>query len=241
MHAFNAGHDEQLQQHQPMVTRMAYHMVSRLPASVDVDDLIQVGMIGLSDAISRCKPGEGELERFAKFRIRGAMIDELRGLDWVPRQYRKSGREIELAVQRLQNQLCRRPTDTELAAELGIPLADVQHEMGKVYRAQLVQLDDMDLLNAEGDDDREGSGASGPSLGNWHADPLSLLEAGRRQNALADAIRALPSRVREVIVLHYSGDMSFREIGGQFGLSESRVCQLHRRAVELLRASLHNH
>jgi RNA polymerase sigma factor for flagellar operon FliA len=241
MHAASDSHDRQLRQFQPMVTRMAYHLVSRLPASVEVDDLVQAGMMGLSEAISRCEPSSGELERFARFRIKGAMIDELRELDWVSRHCRQSARRIDDALQRLQHRLCRRPTDAELAAELDITLEALQLEKGRVHGSQLVQLDDMDLLSGDNGDDEDHLIPGHLQFGDWNADPLVMLQKERRLDALGAAILRLPPREQEVMVLHYTLDMKFKEIGQKIGVSESRVCQLHRHAVELLRARLHQH
>lgn len=228
--------NQQLRQYQPMVRRMAYHLVTRLPASVEIDDLIQVGMIGLCDAIDRCTADVGGLEKFAMPRVRGAMIDELRGYDWVSRGCRRNQRQIEEATQRLTNRLCRRPTEAELAAELGMPIAEFQSELARVHRAQFVPLDDMGLLGEDDDD-----GLHGGQFGDWGADPLSKLENERQHTAVDDAIRALPARERDVMLMHYRQDMTFKEIGRQIGVSESRVCQLHRQAVEMLRRRLTAH
>jgi RNA polymerase sigma factor for flagellar operon FliA len=229
-------HNQQLRQYQPMVRRMAYHMIARLPASVEVDDLIQVGMIGLNDAMSRCTAEPDGLEKFAMPRVRGAMIDELRDYDWVSRGCRKSQRQIEEASQRLTHRLCRRPTDTEMAAELEMTLTEYQSELARVHRAQLVHLDDMGLL---GDDDDDG--VHGGQFGDWGADPLSKLENERQHSAVDEAMRALPARERDVMLMHYRQDMTFKDIGRQIGVSESRVCQLHRQAVEMLRRRLTAH
>jgi RNA polymerase sigma factor for flagellar operon FliA len=228
--------NQQLRQYQPMVRRMAYHMIARLPASVEVDDLIQVGMIGLSDAMARCTGEPDSLEKFAMPRVRGAMIDELRDADWASRGCRRSQRQIEAASQRLMHRLCRRPTETELAAELEMPLAEFQSELAKVHRAQLVHLEDMGLL---GDDDDDGS--HGEQVLDWAADPLSRLENERQHAALQDAMRALPARERDVMFMHYRQDMTFKDIGRQIGVSESRVCQLHRDAVAMMRRRLTAH
>ncbi len=233
--------DRQLRQHRPMVKRMAYHMVSRLPACVDVDDLIQVGMMGLNEAISRCEPSEGDLEHFAKLRIRGAMIDELRELDWASRDCRRSGRQIEEAQNRLQHRLCRRPFESELAAELGMSLDELRADMDRVHRAQVVQLDDLNLLGPEDDDCLDDDLPVHQLFGDWSADPLVLLHREQRQAALDNAIQTLPPREQEVMKLHYQCDMKFKEIGQKLGVSESRICQIHRHAVELLRFRLRNH
>lgn len=228
--------DQQLRQYQPMVRRMAYHLVTRLPASVEVDDLIQAGMIGLWDAIARCTAEPGGLERFAMPRVRGAMIDELRDCDWVSRGGRKSQRQIEEATQRLTQRLCRRPTDTELAAELGTPLAAFQSELARVHRAQLIHLEDMGSLGDDEDDALHGG-----QFSDWGADPLCRLESERQQAAMNEAMRALPARERDVLRMYYRQDMTFKEIGCQLGVSESRVCQVHRQAVEMLRGRLSVH
>ncbi len=241
MQATSDRHNQQLRQYQPLVKRMAYHLVSRLPSSVEVDDLVQVGMMGLHDAISRCEPSTGELERFARFRIKGAMIDELRELDWVSRQCRRSARRMDEAVQRLQHLLGRRPTDAEVAAELGMALKEFQLEKGRVHRSQLVHLDDMDVIGTDHEDGEDHLNPVHQSFGDWNADPLTMLQEERRMSALSAAILRLPAREQEVMVLHYTKDMKFRDIGLKMGVSESRVCQLHRHAVELLRARLHQH
>jgi RNA polymerase sigma factor for flagellar operon FliA len=233
--------NRQLRQHRPMVARMAYHMVSRLPACVDVDDLIQVGMMGLNEAISRCEPSEGDLERFAKLRIRGAMIDELRELDWASRNCRRSGRLIEEAQNRLQHRLCRRPFESELAAELGMSLDELRSVIDQVHRSQIVRLDDLNLLGSEDEDSADDDLPAHQLFGDWNADPLSMLHREQRQLALANAIEGLPPREQEVMKLHYHSDMKFKDIGQKLGVSESRICQIHRHAVELLRLRLQNH
>lgn len=228
--------DRQLLQYQPLVRRMAYHLVARLPASVEVDDLIQAGMIGLCDAIARCTAEPGGLERFPLPRVRGAMIDELRESDWVSRSCRRIQRQIEDATQRLTNRLCRRPTDAEMAADIGMPLAEFQSERARVHRAQLIRLDDMGLLGEDDDD-----GVHGRQFGDWSADPLAKLEEERQHTAVDEAMQALPARERDVMLMYYRQDMTFKEIGRQIGVSESRVCQLHRAAVERLRRCLTAH
>jgi RNA polymerase sigma factor for flagellar operon FliA len=226
--------NRQLRQYQPMVRRMAFHLMARLPASVEVDDLIQVGMIGLSDAISRCTAEPDGLEKFAMPRVRGAMIDELRGTDWISRGCRRSQRQIELASQRLMNRLCRRPTDTELAGELGMPLAEFQSQLAKLYRAQIFHLEDIGLLGDDDDDED----AHGEQVLDWAADPLSKLENQRQRADMYEAMRSLPARERDVMLMRYHEDMTFKEIGTRMGVSESRVCQLHRQAVDLMRRGL---
>jgi len=216
---------------------MAYHLIARLPASVEVDDLIQVGMIGLDEAISRCDPREGPLERFAMPRIRGAMIDELREAGWASRRCHRNRRLFEDAAQRLQNRWCRQPTDAEMAAELGLSLAAYQSELAQVHRSRLVPLDD--VTGSQDDDDDEDLHT--PAFGDPGADPLSQLEGQRLRWALAQAIRELPPREQSVMLMRYEHDMMFKDIGRELGVSESRVSQMHRHAVEMLRAQLQAH
>src|SRR3990167_4270724 len=141
-----------IKQYQPLVRRLAHHMMAKLPPSVEVDDLIQVGLIGLSDALTRYEASQGvQFETFATQRIRGAMLDELRENDWMSRGSRKSQKEIEVALRRLEHKLGRSPAESEIAAELGMSLADYQSLLGKVRGTQLVYLEDM----AGGGDDQD--------------------------------------------------------------------------------------
>jgi RNA polymerase sigma factor for flagellar operon FliA len=233
-------HTQQLHQYRPMVRRVAQHMRSRLPASVELDDLIQAGMIGLSEAIRRCDPAEGELEKFAMVRIRGAMLDEARASDWAARGCRKGRRDIEQAAQRLQQRLCRQPSESEIAAELGLALGDYQALLAKLHRAQIVHLDDLGPQHQDSDDDSD-DGLHTTPLGDWGADPMSRLGQQRLQQALVDAIHGLPEREQQVMLHLYEDDMKLRDIGAALGVSESRVSQLHRQAIGLLRQRLQLH
>lgn len=227
--------NEQLRKYSEIVYRAAYHMVSRLPASVEVDDLIQAGMIGLCDAMDRCVPGEGELEKFAMPRIRGAMIDELRECDWMPRGTRKSRRDIDGAVQRLQQRLLRQPVAQEVASELHMDIQEYHALVGKVHFMQLVHLEDIDLLDDEGESVLDGA------FGDWQADPLSQMENQRRRSALVEAIGDLPEREQYVMVECYVHDRKLREIAQDLDITESRVCQLRSNAISMLRTQLHAH
>ena len=143
--------DALIRQYSPLVRRLAHHMMAKLPPSVQVDDLIQVGLIGLSEALTRYEATQGvQFETFATQRIRGAMIDELRENDWMSRGSRKSQKEIEGALHRLEHRLGRSPSESEIAAELGMSLTDYQTLLGKVQGTQLVYLEDMS--GSEGDD-----------------------------------------------------------------------------------------
>jgi RNA polymerase sigma factor FliA len=231
--------NEQIRLMQPLVRRVARHLRAQLPPSVDVDDLIQAGLIGLNEAIGRCDPAEAEaggLEKFAMPRIRGAMIDELRFTEWASRGCRQSRREIDEAGQRLQQRLCRRPYDSEMAAELCLSLDEYHALQAKLHRSQLMSLDDLGLAGDEDDD-----GLHGREFGDTTSDPLSVLEQQRMRLALVDAIQGLPEREQQVMLKHYGEDKMFKDIGRELGVSESRVSQMHRHAVEMLRAQLQSH
>lgn len=231
--------NEQIRLMQPLVRRVARHLRAQLPPSVDVDDLIQAGLIGLNEAIGRCDPAEAEaggLEKFAMPRIRGAMIDELRFTEWASRGCRQSRREIDEAGQRLQQRLCRRPHDSEMAAELCLSLDEYHALQAKLHRSQLMSLDDLGLAGDEDDD-----GLHGREFGDTTSDPLSVLEQQRMRLALVDAIQGLPEREQQLMLKHYGEDKMFKDIGRELGVSESRVSQMHRHAVEMLRAQLQSH
>lgn len=221
-----------LKQHSPLVRRLAHQLIAKLPASVEIDDLIQAGMIGLNDALGRFDASQGvQFETFATQRIRGAMLDELRGGDWMSRGDRKYQRQIEAAVHRLEQQFGRAPAESEIAKEMGVSLNDYQELLGKVRGTQLVCLED--LGGADGDDsylDRH--------VADEDANPLALLQDRRMREALVEAIKLLPEREQYVMSMYYEHDMNLREIAAVIGVTESRVCQLHSQSIARLRAKL---
>ncbi len=216
----------------PLVRRLAHQMIARLPANVELDDMVQAGMIGLMDAVARFEQSQGvAFEVYAANRIRGAMLDELRANDWLPRSARKSQREIENAVRRLEGRIKRAPTETEIARELGISLADYQQMLNEARGAQLLYFDDL------------GGGADNEDYLERHvadegADPSTILGDTRFRSALVMAIDQLPEREKLLMSLYYEQDMNLKEIGAVLGVTESRVCQLHSQAVARLRAKL---
>jgi len=225
-----------LHQYVPLVRRLAHHMIAKLPANVEVDDLIQVGMIGLADALSRYEISQGvQFETFATQRIRGAMIDELREGDWMSRGGRKSQKEIEQAVRKLEHVLGRSPMESEIAEQLGMSLEDYQGLLGKVRGAQLVYLEDM----ARGGDDDDGF--LDRFVGDADADPMQMLRDQRMRQSLVNAIKALPEREQYIMSMYYEHDMNLKEIAAVLGITESRVCQLHSQSVARLRAKMRDH
>ena len=216
----------------PLVKKIAYHMMTRLPASVQVDDLIQVGMIGLMDAAQNFDGNQGaQFETYAVQRIRGAMLDGLRENDWLPRSLRRDMRRIETAIHTLEQQKGRQPTEGELAESLGMPLPEYQKMLQEARGYQLVYFEDF----TDGDDDDY---LDRHSVGTEDLDPLERLLDKNMRDVLVRAIGDLPDREKTVMGLYYEEDLNLREIGEILGVSESRVCQLHSQAIARLRSRI---
>lgn len=225
-----------IRQYQPLVRKLAHHMMAKLPANVQVDDLIQVGLIGLSEALTRFEATQGvQFETFATQRIRGAMLDELRENDWVSRGTRKSQKEIEESLRRLEHRLGRSPLESEIAADLGLSLSDYQSLLGKVKGTQLVYLEDMNHSSDDEDSflDRH--------MGDTEADPLNMLRNQRLREALVAAIKNLPEREQYIMSMYYEQDMNLKEIAAVLDVTESRICQLHSQSIARLRAKMRTH
>jgi RNA polymerase sigma factor for flagellar operon FliA len=220
-----------LTEHMPLVKRLAHQMKAKLPPSVEVDDLVQAGMIGLLDAISRYEENHGaQFETYAVLRIRGAMLDELRSNDWMPRSTRQNMRKVEQAMATLQQQLGRPPSESEIAKSLKLPLADYQEMLGDSGGHQLVYYEDFH--------DEDGNDSWLDRYAVDEDDPLrALMETDFRQ-AVIDAIDALPPREKLLMGLYYEEELNLKEIGAVMGVSESRVSQLHSQAVGRLRSYL---
>ena len=223
--------DEQVTKYAPLVKRIAYHMMARLPASVEVDDLIQVGLIGLMDAVSRFDGTQGaQFESYATQRIRGSMLDELREADWLPRHVRQKSRQIESAIHRLEQRNGMAPSEQEISAELGMPIDQYQSMLGDVKCSQLLYYEDFS--------DEDSASFLERYLVDGSNDPLAVLEDEGFRDSLVAAIHHLPERERSMMGMYYEQDMNLKEIGAVLGVSESRVCQLHSQAVARLRAQL---
>jgi RNA polymerase sigma factor for flagellar operon FliA len=198
---------------------------------VELDDLIQVGMIGLNDALGRFDANQGvQFETFATQRIRGAMLDELRGGDWMSRGDRRHQRSIEAAVHKLEQKLQRAPSESEIADEMGMLLADYQELLGKVRGTQLFYLED---LSGDGGDDYLDRHVADEA-----ANPLAMLQDQRMREALVEAIGRLPEREQHVMSMYYEHDMNLKEIAVVLGVTESRICQLHSQSIARLRSKL---
>ncbi|WP_436501356.1 FliA/WhiG family RNA polymerase sigma factor [Actinokineospora sp. HUAS TT18] len=217
----------------PLVKYVAGRVGTGLPAHVDVSDLIQSGIFGLVDAIEKFEPERGlKFETYAMQRIRGAILDDLRAQDWVPRTVRGRAREVERGIERLGAKLQRTPTDGELAAELGLSVGELRDVYAQLQLTSVVALDE---LAAAG----RGATSLADTLEDEAAeDPVALLVDQDNRRQLAEAIGRLVERDRVVVTLYYFENLTLAEIGRVLGVTESRVCQLHTRAVLRLRAKL---
>ena len=228
------GQKQVLSDHLPMVKKLAYQLKGRLPANIDVDDLIQAGNIGLLDAMSRYEEMESaQFETYAVQRIRGAMLDELRSNDWLSRGVRQNMRKIETAITTLQQRLSRPPKESEIAAHLAMSLDAYQQLLGDSAGHQLVYFEDFH---------QDADGASDHFLDRFcssdSADPLAALIDEGFRGAVIDAINALPDRDKLMMGLYYEQELNLKEIGAVLGVTESRVSQLHSQAISRIRAIL---
>src|ERR1051325_8330891 len=219
----------------PLVKYVAGRLGSGLPAHVDEGDLVSYGLLGLIGAIERYDPARDiKFETSAIARIRGAIIDELRALDWVPRSVRSRAREIERAIAELEAKLGTAPTDEQIAAKIGISVDELEESLTDISRSSIAALDELWSVSGEGDqislmDTIEDE--SGPR-------PEAALDQTEMREALADEIARLPEREKLVVTLYYYEELTLREIGEVLGVTESRVSQLHTKAILRLKARL---
>ena len=219
----------------PLVKFVAGRLGSGLPAHVDEGDLVSYGLLGLIGAIERFDPDrEVKFETYAVARIRGAIIDELRALDWVPRSVRARARDIERAIAELEKRLHRAPTDEEIATKLGLTQDELDSSLSEISRSSIAALDELWTVSTGGDqvalidtiEDTEGPA------------PQTALAESELKEALGDAISRLPEREKLVVTLYYYEELNLREIGEVLGVTESRVSQLHTKAVLRLKSRL---
>jgi RNA polymerase sigma factor for flagellar operon FliA len=218
------------------VKYVAGRMASGLPAHVEEADLISYGLLGLISAIERFDPTRDiKFETFAVTRIKGSIIDELRSLDWVPRSVRAKAREIERANATLEHELQRAPTDTEMAEKLGISMEEFQEALTRISNSSVVALDELwTVSDASGDQVSLLDTIQDPNA----LDPAQEVDASEMKDRLADSIARLPEREKLVVALYYYENLTLREIGEVLGVTESRVSQLHTKAVLRLKSRL---
>ena len=220
----------------PLVKYVAGRMSSGLPAHVEEADLISYGLLGLISAIERFDlEREIRFETFAVTRIKGSIIDELRSLDWVPRSVRAKAREIEQTNAKLENKLQRAPTDAEMSNAMGVTEDEFQASLVKIANSSVVALDELwTVSDSSGDQVSLLDTLQDPDA----PDPQQILDASELKDRLADAISALPEREKLVIALYYYENLTLREICEVLGVTESRVSQLHTKAVLRLKSKL---
>lgn len=212
-----------VERHAPLVKRIALHMMARLPASVQLDDLIQSGMIGLIEAGKKFDGGKGaSFETYAGIRIRGAMLDEIRRGDWTPRSVHRNGRLIANTIAELEAELGRDVKDTEVAEKLDITLDEYHHMINEVSSGKIIGIEDLgvseDVIVTEGGEEGENQ-------------PFEGMASAAFQKALASTIASLPEREALVLSLYYDDELNLREIGEVLSVSESRVSQIHSQAM----------
>jgi RNA polymerase sigma factor for flagellar operon FliA len=219
----------------PLVKYVAGRLGSGLPAHVEEADLVSYGLLGLIGAIQRFDPDRDiKFETFAMSRIRGAIIDELRALDWVPRSVRSRAREIERAIAELEAKLGRAPSDEEIAAKIGISPDELEDSLTDISRSSIAALDELWTVSDAGDQVSLIDTIEDPT----GARPAEVLDEAETKELLADAISRLPEREKLVITLYYYEELTLREIGEVLGVTESRVSQLHTKAVLRLKSRL---
>ncbi len=219
-------------QYTDLVRKIAHQVKAKLPANVEVDDLIQAGMIGLLDAGSRFKDDQGaQFITYASQRIHGAIMDELRSSDWMPRSVRKQMRDVESAMNALEQKLGRAPHDSEVAAKLKITLEQYQSILSDSGGHRLVYFED---FQREEDSDHFLDHHVQDSKG----DALKILMSSQFKDNLVTAIERLPEREKILMSLYYEQDLNLKEIGAVMNVTESRVSQLHSQAIARLRSSL---
>jgi RNA polymerase sigma factor for flagellar operon FliA len=222
--ASGAPGDALIARHAELVKRIAYHLVGRLPPSVEVNDLIQAGMIGLLEAASHYAADRGaSFETYAGIRIRGAMIDALRKQDWAPRSVHRKARDAASAIRDIEGREGREARDTEIAAALNVSLDEYHRILQDSLACQLSSVDDV---------------TEAAEIADRDANPQREAESGALREAVAEAISGLPERERLVMSMYYDDELNLKEIGVVLSVSESRVCQLHGQALVRLRSRL---
>lgn len=217
----------------PLVRTMAHRLAFRLPAYLDVEDLVSVGVIGLMDAMTKYDSRrEANFKTYAEFRIRGAMLDEIRSLDWVPRSVHERIGLLQRTEASLMRKQGRPPTDDELASALGLSVEELGDFIANAQGAIVMSLDDL------GVQDSDGEKIVRMLVDTQHPDPLSLIVSQRLRTALEQSIEGLPEKERMVLTLYYVEELTMKEIGAVLNITESRVCQIHAKTIMRLKSIL---
>ncbi len=228
--------EEIVLEHTPLIRYIVNRIAVRLPSHIDLDDLHNTGVIGLMDAIEKYDPSKNcKFKTYAEFRIKGAILDQLRSLDWVPRSVRQKGRKLEKAYGEVEQRLGRSANEEEVADSLGLELEKFHTLINQVRGISLVNLEEIRGTNSDGD--RAGTFAD--IIEDVHSEnPFASLKLMETKHVISDTIGSLPEKERLVISLYYYEDLNMKEIGTILGITESRVCQIHTKAVMRLRSKL---
>lgn len=231
--------EDLIMEHVPLIKYHAYRIATQLPPNVEINDLINAGVLGLIDAVEKFEPSRGvKFKTYAELRIRGAMLDSLRELDWAPRSLRKKSKELSKASQKLQQELGREASEMELCEEMGMDLDDLFKLTDQLKGLSIGSFYDAAKKYDEDEGDTE-------SLINYYPDgvnnsPYLVFEKEELKSILADAVDSLPRKERLVISLYYLEELTMKEIGAVLRVNESRVSQLHTKAVLRLKTKLKN-
>ncbi len=227
--------EEVIKRYSPMIKYVANRIAMRLPPHIEVDDLISVGVLGLMDAISKYDSSRGaKFKTYAEFRVRGAILDELRAMDWVPRSIRQKASNVDKVVQKLQAKLSRSPEDEEVAKEMGISLDQFHDTLNETKSIPVFSLEDLGIAKESG----EQQSLLDCLAGKADADPQTQIRLIELKEIIAKAIDALPEKERLMVSLYYYEELTMKEIGAVLEITESRVSQIHSKAVYRLRTKL---
>jgi RNA polymerase sigma factor for flagellar operon FliA len=231
-----ADKTQYVEQYSPLIKYLADRLASRLPGHIIKDDLISAGVLGLIDAIDRFEPDRGIMfKTYAEFRIKGAMIDELRSLDWVPRSVRKKATELERLFRKLEQELGHPPTDEEAAEAMGIAVPAYLKLLDEVSAINMV---DIEAFRSEGSSGREPADVYEILADENGVDALAAIGQQEARQVLVEAIEALPEKERLVVTLYYHEELTMKEIGQVMGYTESRISQIHTKSMLKLRGRL---
>ncbi|MDP6230872.1 MAG: FliA/WhiG family RNA polymerase sigma factor [Nitrospinaceae bacterium] len=220
--------EEVIKQYSPMIKYVANRIAMRLPPHIEVDDLISVGVLGLIDAITKYDPTRGaKFKTYAEFRVRGAILDELRSMDWVPRSVRQKASNIDSVVQKLQSKLGRPPEDEEVAGEMGISLDQFFDTLNETKSMPVLSLEGLGIAKETG----EQQSLLDCLAGKGDTDPQIQIRLNELKEIIAQAIDTLPEQARLMISLYYYEELTMKEIGAVLDVTESRVSQIHSKAV----------